>query len=157
MFGNMSSLEEEVPLKGGAIAEVVRVGDTVRRSTGPSTPEVHALLRHLEAVECDPAPRVLGTDERGRAHRGSAHDVSVSPRARSSTTGSRSNGKGRAGSYSAMTIGSRRTVRAYERTPSLASMTASSDLTKWLGELNYRRNQVFGDVAVRRWVHVVTS
>jgi len=59
-------VNEEVPLEGGAIAEVVRVGDTVRRSTGPWTPEVHALLRHLEAVGCDLAPRVLGIDGRGR-------------------------------------------------------------------------------------------
>lgn len=62
----MSDVEHEVPLEGGAIAEVVRVGDTVRRSTGPWTPEVHALLRHLEAVGCDLAPRLLGVDERGR-------------------------------------------------------------------------------------------
>ncbi len=43
-----------------------KVGDTVRRSTGPWTPAVHALLRHLERVGFDGAPRVLGTDERGR-------------------------------------------------------------------------------------------
>jgi len=59
-------VNEEIPLEGGAIAEVVRLGDTVRRSTGPWTPEVHALLRHLEAVGCDLAPRVLGIDERDR-------------------------------------------------------------------------------------------
>jgi Ser/Thr protein kinase RdoA (MazF antagonist) len=58
--------EEEVALDGGAIAEVVRVGDTVRRSTGPWTPTVHVVLRHLEAVGCDLAPRVLGIDERCR-------------------------------------------------------------------------------------------
>lgn len=55
-----------MPLEGGAIAEVVRVGDTVRRSTGPWTPEAHAVLRHLEAVGCDLAPRVLGADDWGR-------------------------------------------------------------------------------------------
>ena len=66
MSANMSNVHEEVPLEGGAIAEVVRVGDTVRRSTGSWTPEVHAVLRHLEAVGCDLAPRVLGVDERGR-------------------------------------------------------------------------------------------
>jgi tRNA A-37 threonylcarbamoyl transferase component Bud32 len=62
----MTGVEEEVPLEGGAIAEVVRVGDTVRRSWGSWTPEVHAVLRHLEAVGCQLAPRVLGIDERGR-------------------------------------------------------------------------------------------
>ena len=43
-----------------------KVGDTVRRGTGPWTPAVHALLRHLERVGFDGAPRVLGADERGR-------------------------------------------------------------------------------------------
>lgn len=45
---------------------VSKVGDTVRRGTGPWTPAVHALLRHLETVGFDGAPRVLGEDERGR-------------------------------------------------------------------------------------------
>ena len=57
---------EEVKLTGGFFSEVVRVGDTVRRSTGPWTPAVHALLRHLEEVGFDGAPRVLGIDEQGR-------------------------------------------------------------------------------------------
>jgi len=43
-----------------------RVGDTVRRRTGRWTPSVHALLRHLEAVGFEGAPRVLGFDEHGR-------------------------------------------------------------------------------------------
>ena len=43
-----------------------KVSDTVRRGTGPWTPAVHALIRHLERVGFDGAPRVLGTDERGR-------------------------------------------------------------------------------------------
>ncbi len=38
----------------------------MRRGTGPWTPAVHALLRHLERVGFDGPPRVLGTDERGR-------------------------------------------------------------------------------------------
>ncbi len=38
----------------------------MRRSTGPWTPAVHALLRHLKEVGFDGAPRVLGIDERGR-------------------------------------------------------------------------------------------
>jgi hypothetical protein len=61
----MNSDGEEV-LHGGLVETVVRVGDTVRRSTGPWTPAVHALLRHLEAVDFSFAPRVLGIDEQGR-------------------------------------------------------------------------------------------
>jgi hypothetical protein len=45
---------------------VVRVGDTVRRPTGPHSAFVHQLLEHLEAVGFDAAPRLLGTDEHGR-------------------------------------------------------------------------------------------
>jgi hypothetical protein len=57
----------EEPLAGGWLtAGVVRVGDTVRRPTGPHTPAVHALLRHLEAVGFAGAPRVLGIDDAGR-------------------------------------------------------------------------------------------
>lgn len=58
------SVEER--LSGGFVNEVWRVGATVRRSTGPWTPAVHALLRHLEAAAFADAPRVLGVDERGR-------------------------------------------------------------------------------------------
>src|SRR5215212_1013457 len=53
-------------LLAGTVSTVVRIGDTVRRSTGPWTPAVHALLRHLEEVGFDGAPRVLGIDEQGR-------------------------------------------------------------------------------------------
>ncbi|MQS06025.1 phosphotransferase enzyme family protein [Streptomyces alkaliphilus] len=57
----------EVPLTGGNVsAGVVRVGDTVRRPTGPWTPAVHVLLHHLHAVGFTAAPRPLGIDERGR-------------------------------------------------------------------------------------------
>jgi hypothetical protein len=38
----------------------------VRRATGPWTPAVHALLRHLEARGFDGAPRALGFDDAGR-------------------------------------------------------------------------------------------
>jgi hypothetical protein len=55
---------DEVALGGGNMAPVVRVGDTVRRVTGPWTPAVHALLRHLDAWPG--APRVHGVDEQGR-------------------------------------------------------------------------------------------
>jgi Phosphotransferase enzyme family len=57
----------EVPLIGGDMTDgVVRVGRTVRRPVRPHTPAVHALLRHLEAVGFDGAPRVLGVDARNR-------------------------------------------------------------------------------------------
>lgn len=58
--------DHETPLDGGFVNEVVRVGDTVRRTTGPWTPAVHAILRHLEMVGFSESPRVLGIDERGR-------------------------------------------------------------------------------------------
>jgi hypothetical protein len=58
---------EEVLLTGGRITQgVTRMGNTVRRPTGPHTPFVHSLLRHLEKVGFEGAPRVLGIDERGR-------------------------------------------------------------------------------------------
>ena len=50
---------------GGNLNDAVRVGDTVRRTTGPWTPAVHALLRFLEERDF-PAPRVRGIDDRGR-------------------------------------------------------------------------------------------
>jgi hypothetical protein len=57
---------EEQPLEGGFVNEVVRVGDTVRRTAGYWTPAVHALLDHLASVGFAEAPRALGIDERGR-------------------------------------------------------------------------------------------
>ncbi|MEP6624616.1 MAG: phosphotransferase [Acidimicrobiia bacterium] len=57
---------DEGALAGGNVGTVVRVGDTVRRATGPWTPAVHELLRHLEQVGFEYSPRVLGIDERGR-------------------------------------------------------------------------------------------
>jgi Ser/Thr protein kinase RdoA (MazF antagonist) len=63
----VSPRESETPLTGGWVtAGVVRVGETLRRPTGWSTPFVHALLRHLEHVGFDDAPRVLGVDEQER-------------------------------------------------------------------------------------------
>jgi hypothetical protein len=59
-------VEVEESLAGGNFGPVVRVGDTVRRETGPWTPAVHALLHHLEAAGFAEAPRVLGSDARGR-------------------------------------------------------------------------------------------
>ena len=58
---------EEQPLVGGRqAAGIVRVGDTVRRPPHANAPFVHALLRHLEAVGFDGAPRLLGIDDEGR-------------------------------------------------------------------------------------------
>ena len=56
----------EERLTGGLISTVAKVGDTVRRGIGPWTPAVHALLRYLEGLGFDGAPRVLGFDEMGR-------------------------------------------------------------------------------------------
>src|SRR3954468_9837620 len=57
-------LPGEVVLPGGTANQgrVVRVGDTVRRPQGSTSPATHALLRHLEAVGFDGAPRFLGVD-----------------------------------------------------------------------------------------------
>jgi hypothetical protein len=54
----------EVPLVGGDVNVVVRVGDTVRRP--PEPPGVVALLKWYEHVGFDGAPRYLGGDEQGR-------------------------------------------------------------------------------------------
>jgi len=52
-------------LEGGNVAaEVVRIGDTVRKPWTAATPYVHAFLRHLEGVEA--VPRALGRDGQGR-------------------------------------------------------------------------------------------
>lgn len=54
-------------MSGGNVSTgVVRVGDTVRRPSGPWTPTVHALLTHLYEVGYRAAPRPLGIDDQGR-------------------------------------------------------------------------------------------
>lgn len=60
--------EPEVPLPGGLAnrGRVVRVGETVRRPQRRTSPATHALLRHLESVGFEGAPRFLGIDEQGR-------------------------------------------------------------------------------------------
>ena len=59
--------EAEIPLRGGDMTEgIVRIGATVRRPVRPHTAAVHALLRHLEAVGFEGAPRVLGIDSKNR-------------------------------------------------------------------------------------------
>lgn len=54
----------EIPLEGGDMNVVVRVGDTVRRPPEPAG--VVALLQWYESVGFDGAPRYLGVDEQGR-------------------------------------------------------------------------------------------
>ncbi len=54
------------PLEGGNVGVTVRIGQTVRRATGPWSPAVHALLDHLAERGMPGVPRVLGTDSRGR-------------------------------------------------------------------------------------------
>lgn len=57
--------DEGERLAGGNVGGAWRVGETVRRATGPWTPAVHALLEHL-APRLAHVPAVLGFDERGR-------------------------------------------------------------------------------------------
>ncbi len=57
---------EEIPLSGGTVATVVRVGDTVRRSMDRWSPAVHGVLTHLEEVGFTGSPRFLGIDDAGR-------------------------------------------------------------------------------------------
>lgn len=56
----------EQQLEGGNAGGAVLIDGTVRRPTGPWTPAVHALLRHLEQRGFDGCPRVLGMDDQGR-------------------------------------------------------------------------------------------
>jgi hypothetical protein len=56
----------EERLEGGTVGGAVRVEDTVRRSAGPWTLAVHALLAHLAGNGFTGAPQPLGFDEQGR-------------------------------------------------------------------------------------------
>jgi hypothetical protein len=60
------SREETILVGGRTTAAIVRVGETVRRPPAPNAGFVRSLLRHLEVVEFDGAPRYLGTDVSGR-------------------------------------------------------------------------------------------
>jgi Phosphotransferase enzyme family len=64
----MTSPGDQVLLHGGGRTTVHRQGGVVIRDTGPWTPAVHALLRHLEAVGFTAAPRLIGRglDQDGR-------------------------------------------------------------------------------------------
>lgn len=59
-------MQNEVELPGGNIGGAVRIGDTVRRATGPWTPAIHGLLNYLAGAGLTGVPRVHGYDERGR-------------------------------------------------------------------------------------------
>ena len=61
--------DREVLLPGGFTQRLPGQPDRGHRTGAhgrPSSPAVHALLRHLESVGFDGAPRLLGVDERGR-------------------------------------------------------------------------------------------
>jgi hypothetical protein len=64
----MTSQAAEVRLAGGGRTVILRRGDVVLRETGPWTPTVHSLFRHLERVGFAGAPRLVGSgfDEQGR-------------------------------------------------------------------------------------------
>jgi 8-oxo-dGTP pyrophosphatase MutT (NUDIX family) len=53
-------------LEGGNVGGAVRVGHTVRRTTGAWTPAVHRLLDHVRRSGLRAVPEVLGVDARGR-------------------------------------------------------------------------------------------
>ncbi|MBT2382458.1 phosphotransferase [Streptomyces sp. ISL-11] len=57
---------EEQRLPGGRTVGAVRIGNAVHRPVQPWTSAVHAVLRHLEAVEFGGAPRALGMDGQRR-------------------------------------------------------------------------------------------
>ena len=56
----------EIPLLGGSVSTVVRVGDTVRRRPAARAGFVHGLLDFFQRTGWDGAPRFLGCDEQGR-------------------------------------------------------------------------------------------
>jgi hypothetical protein len=73
---------QEIELPGGTANRglVLRVGDTVRRPSPPGAQGVHALLRHLETVGFEGAPRYHGEDEHGREVLGYVDgDVPIAP------------------------------------------------------------------------------
>jgi hypothetical protein len=64
MLYTTSMTDESLP--GGLTTGAVLIGDVVHKPTAPWTSTVHALLRHLEDVGFDDAPRALGFDDHGR-------------------------------------------------------------------------------------------
>jgi hypothetical protein len=59
-------MELEENLSGGNMTTVSRVGNTVRRSAGPWTKQIHLLLAHLRAQGILEVPAPLGFDQQGR-------------------------------------------------------------------------------------------
>lgn len=59
-------MAEEHLVGGHDTEEVVRVGDTVRRTRGPRSSFAAQVLRHLHSVGYPHAPHHLGVDEQGR-------------------------------------------------------------------------------------------
>jgi hypothetical protein len=57
---------QEEELTGGNLTKVVRIGDTVRRTSSPSAPTIHRLLAHVRAKGLLWVPEPLGWDEDGR-------------------------------------------------------------------------------------------
>ena len=60
--------DAEIPFAGGTAnrGKIVRSGDTVRRPLRTTSEATHALLRHLQDVGFEGAPRFLGVDSTGR-------------------------------------------------------------------------------------------
>ncbi|GIF23990.1 Ser/Thr protein kinase RdoA (MazF antagonist) [Actinoplanes tereljensis] len=56
----------ETTLPGGRTTGAVLIDGIVHKPAAPSSPTVHALLRHLEEAGFEAAPRALGFDEQGR-------------------------------------------------------------------------------------------
>ncbi|MET7687690.1 phosphotransferase [Streptomyces sp. NPDC005483] len=74
---------KESVLDGGAVNEVVRVGDTVRRPPSERSDFVRELLALFECAGWQGAPRFLGVDERGREIFGHVEGrAAVTPRER---------------------------------------------------------------------------
>jgi aminoglycoside phosphotransferase (APT) family kinase protein len=59
-------VDVEQPLGGGNMNDVVRIGDTVRRTTGPQSASVHRLLDHVRGQGVSWVPHVHGLDDAGR-------------------------------------------------------------------------------------------
>jgi len=55
-----------IELSGGNTTSVTRIGQTVRRATGPWSPAVANLLTILQVKGVDGVPQYLGQDEQGR-------------------------------------------------------------------------------------------
>jgi aminoglycoside phosphotransferase (APT) family kinase protein len=64
-FEGMPS-QPETPLAGARRRGIVRIGDTVRRPPSEASEFAESLLRYLETVAFDGAPRFRGRDEQGR-------------------------------------------------------------------------------------------